>query len=138
MMKTVDGVEATTKSQADKIEQLMQWSAAVRYTERDVEEIKKDLNALGKRVTEQETNQTAKLNGLRQSVDREINELRTKVNGDISNLTINDIGPLKSFERTTRTLGIIALSLSGTIILGFIAVVVALIPYIIHFLTGKH
>ena len=107
MMKTVDDVEAAAKSQADKIEQLMQWGASIPHTEKQVADHNTQLNGLGERLTKQDKEQTDKLNGLRHGLEKQITEVR-----------INDIGRLNSFEHTARTIGIIILSVLGAEIVG--------------------
>ena len=100
IFRTLGGVaalETTTKSHADKIEQLMQWSCAIPHIEKEVAKNTKDLNKLGERHTNE-------LNRLGQRLDREISDLRT-----------NEISDLKSFVNTAKILGYIALTLAGVI-----------------------
>jgi hypothetical protein len=95
--KLVEGLGTTTKSHAEKIEQLTRQAYAIPYIKKDVAKNTKDLNKLGERHTNE-------LNRLGQRLDREIGDLKT-----------NEIGPLKSFVNTAKILGSIALTLAGVI-----------------------
>lgn len=96
IFRTLGGInqlEAITKSHAEKIEQITQSVSTIARLEEDVEKNTNDLNKLGERHTNE-------LNRLGQRLDREISDLKT-----------NEIGELKSFASTTKTLGSIALAL---------------------------
>jgi len=88
----VTDLEVTTKSHAEKIEQLIQWGSAIPHIEKDVAQNTKDLNDLGGRHTKE-------LNELGQRLDKNANELGTKQTKDLNELGIrlgNEIGDLKS------------------------------------------
>jgi hypothetical protein len=100
IFRTLGGIsvlETTSKSHAQKIEQLNQQVSAIPNLEKNVAQNTEDLNKLGERHTNE-------LNRLGQRLDREISDLRT-----------SEIGDLKSFVSTAKILGYIALTLAGVI-----------------------
>jgi hypothetical protein len=82
----VVALEATARSNTEKIEKLTEQVSAIPYLKENVEKNTKDLNELGRRHT------------------KELNDLRT-----------NEIGRLNSFVDTAKILGYIALTLAGIV-----------------------
>jgi len=110
-------LEDTTRSHAEKIEQLMQWGSAIPHIEKDVAQNTKDLNALGSRHTKE-------LNDLGQRLDKNVNELEKQQTNALNSLGIRlgkEITDLKNIAHTTKILGYIALTLAGVIATALVA-----------------
>ena len=87
--KLVDGLGATTKSHAEKIEQLTQRVYAIPTLEKDVAQNTKDLNELGRRL------------------EKDMNELGRRQTKDLNELGIrlgNNIGALQNTAHTADKL----------------------------------
>ena len=97
----------------------MQWGSAIPHIEKDVAQNTKDLNDLGSRHTKELNDLGQRLdknvNELGKQQTKDLNELGIRLGNQISDLRNKDIGDLKNFAHTARTLGTITLAVVGPV-----------------------
>jgi ABC-type transporter Mla subunit MlaD len=100
----VGDLRDTAKSHTEEIKQLTQRVYAISSIRKDIARNTSGLNQLEKQHGTDLKELEKKVNGLGMRLDNRISELRT-----------NEVGKLKSFVDTAKTLGYIALTLAGVI-----------------------
>ncbi len=97
LTQRVRQLEEANRANAEIIARLRDWVMSVGNIEKTVDKNSTDLNAIGKRL------------------DNDLHALELKLGKDLTDVKDKDLTKLKNFAHTTTTIGIVALSLAGTV-----------------------